>query len=79
MVLVWRIADNLPNSPNFLPIKLSRYTVLYNKKLTVIFNSLVFHYYLWLDDFYDTDSRTTLSTMIIDNKEITFVTYVTSQ
>ena len=31
MVLVWRIADDtpddLPNSPNFLPSKLSRYTV----------------------------------------------------
>ena len=27
MVLVWRIADNLPNSPNFHPAKLSRYTV----------------------------------------------------
>ena len=26
-VLVWRIAGNSPNSPNFLPAKLSRYTV----------------------------------------------------
>ena len=25
--LVWRIADDSPNSPNFLPTKLSRYTV----------------------------------------------------
>ena len=28
MVLVWRITDDLPNSPNFPPTKLSRYTVL---------------------------------------------------
>ena len=28
MVLVWQIADGSPNSPNFLPAKLSRYTVL---------------------------------------------------
>ena len=27
--LVWRIADDLPNSPNFLPAKLSRYTVVH--------------------------------------------------
>ena len=27
MVLVWRITDDLPNSPNFCPTKLSRYTV----------------------------------------------------
>ena len=27
MVLVWRIAGDSPNSPNFLPTKLSRYTV----------------------------------------------------
>ena len=27
MVLVWRIADDLPNLPNFLPTKLSRYMV----------------------------------------------------
>ena len=25
MVLVWRITDDLPNSPNFLPAKLSHY------------------------------------------------------
>ena len=27
MVLVWRITDDSPNSPNFLPPKLSRYMV----------------------------------------------------
>ena len=27
MVLVWLIADNLPNSPNFLPTKLCSYTI----------------------------------------------------
>jgi len=27
MVLVWQIEDDLPNLPNFLPTKLSRYTV----------------------------------------------------
>ena len=27
MILVWRITDDLPNSPNFSPAKLSRYTV----------------------------------------------------
>jgi len=27
MVLVWRITDDSPKSPNFLPAKLSRYTV----------------------------------------------------
>jgi len=27
MVLVWQITDDSPNSPNFLPAKLSRYTV----------------------------------------------------
>ena len=27
MVLVWRITDDSPTSPNFLPAKLSRYTV----------------------------------------------------
>ena len=27
MVLVWRITDNSPNLPNFLPAKLSCYTV----------------------------------------------------
>ena len=27
MVLVWRITDDSPNSPNFFPAKLSRYTV----------------------------------------------------
>ena len=27
MVLVWRIMDDSPNSPNFPPAKLSRYTV----------------------------------------------------
>ena len=29
-VLVWQIADDSPNSLNFLPAKLSRYTVDYN-------------------------------------------------
>ena len=29
MVLVWWIADNSPNSPNFPPANLSRYTVVY--------------------------------------------------
>ena len=33
MALVWRITDDLPNSPNFLPAKLSHYTVLYGGKL----------------------------------------------
>ena len=28
MVLVWRIADDLPSSPNFLPAKFSHYMVL---------------------------------------------------
>ena len=27
MVLVWRITEDSPNSPNFPPAKLSRYTV----------------------------------------------------
>ena len=29
MVLVWRITDDSPNSLNFFPTKLSRYTVVY--------------------------------------------------
>jgi len=29
MVLVWQITDDSPNSPNFLPAKLSCYTVWY--------------------------------------------------
>ena len=28
MVLVWRITDDSPNSPNFLPAKISHYVVL---------------------------------------------------
>ena len=31
MVLVWRIVDDSPNSPNFLPTKFSYYTVLAQK------------------------------------------------
>jgi len=30
MVLVWQIKNDLPNLPNFLPAKLSCYTVIIN-------------------------------------------------
>ena len=36
MVLVWRITDDLPNSPNFPPAKLSCYTVLNNIVCVII-------------------------------------------
>jgi len=35
MVLVWRITDDSPNSSNFLPAKLSRYTVLQCNKISM--------------------------------------------
>ena len=35
MVLVWQIADDLPNSPNFLPSKLSHSTLATDPLVTV--------------------------------------------
>ena len=56
MALVWRIADDSPNSPNFLPTKLSHYTVSvmlrpalsgrnFHQKFQILFGSLVYCLY----------------------------------
>jgi len=41
MVLVWQITDDLPNSPNFLPAKLSHYTVHRYCTKTVTFKTCI--------------------------------------
>ena len=58
MVLVWRITDNSPNSPNFLPAKLSRYTVcgMY------IYIHLYLYLYIYL--FIDLSGSTVQSTIV---------------
>ena len=51
MVLVWQIADNLPNSSNFLPTKRSCYTVLYDELLVLLLSLVTQIVVVFLSDF----------------------------
>ena len=61
MVLVWQIVDDLPNSPNFAPIKLYHYTVFFLPAMLVVLT----YTYMCVDD------CVTLTILEIKNRDST--------